>query len=297
MTYTTLSDGVGYVAGGTNIGIIRIDDKRVMLVDSGLNDTTARKVLRAVRDELDSEVVAILNTHGHADHFGANAFVQKRTGCEIWAPHIEAATIAHPILQPALLYGGADPVDALRTRFLLADASNVTAYLSPGLQTIHGVEVELVPLGGHSPNQLGILVDRVFFCADVVFPEVAIEKYRIPYLYSLTEHLTSLEHALGVGGDTVVPGHGPIYSQIAEPVAFNRSAIGQAMTAIVDCLDEPATGDDVCTSVFRALDVPILDAQGYFLLRPTINAYLAHLDRIGEVQLEIVDRVALWSRR
>jgi glyoxylase-like metal-dependent hydrolase (beta-lactamase superfamily II) len=159
------------------------------------------------------------------------------------------------------------------------------------------VEVELVPLGGHSPNQLGILVDRVFFCADVVFPEVAIEKYRIPYLYSLTEHLTSLEHALGVGGDTVVPGHGPIHSQIAEPVAFNRSAIGQAMTAIVDCLDEPATGDDVCTSVFRALDVPVLNAQGYFLLRPTINAYLAHLDRIGEVQLEIVDRVALWSRR
>src|SRR5690554_1343260 len=123
--YIGLTDSVGYVPGGTNIGVIRHEANQVTLIDSGLNDSIARKALRAVREELQSEVVAIINTHGHADHFGANAFVQKRTGCEIWAPAIEAAVIENPILQPALLFGGAAPADALRTKFLLAEASTV----------------------------------------------------------------------------------------------------------------------------------------------------------------------------
>src|SRR5680860_354713 len=123
--YVSLTDRVGFVPGGTNIGIIRNDETHDTIIDSRLNDTTARKVLRTVRDELGSGVVAILNTHGHADHFGANAFVRKRTGCEVWAPEIEATVIRHPILQPAFLYGGADPMDGLRSRFLLAEASPV----------------------------------------------------------------------------------------------------------------------------------------------------------------------------
>ena len=107
------------------------------LIDTGLNDTTARKVLRAVRDELGSRSSPIINTHGHADHFGANAFVHKRTGCDFRAPAIEATVIGNPILQPALLYGGADPVDALRNSFLLAEAGAKSTVVRDRQARIH----------------------------------------------------------------------------------------------------------------------------------------------------------------
>lgn len=295
--FIELTERVGYVPGGTNIGIIRNDEQRVTLIDSGLNDTTARKVLRVVRDELHSEVVAILNTHGHADHFGANQFVHKRTGCDVWAPEIDATIIEFPILQPALLFGGADPMDALRSRFLLAEAGPVHGTVRAGEQEFFGTSLHLVPLPGHSPNQMGVLVEGVFFCADVVFPESAIEKYRVPYLYGLTDHLASLDHAGKVEAEVVVPGHGELSTSIQPLVELNRAAIDRTLDAIRQILDTPKTSDAVCTAVFRHLDVPVIDAQGFFLLKPTINAYLAHLERLGEIQFQVVDREPLWSLR
>lgn len=283
--------------GGTNIGVIRNDDAHVTLIDSGLNDTTARKVLRSVRDELGSEVVAILNTHGHADHFGANAFVVKRTGCQVWAPEIEATTIQHPILQPAMLFGGADPMDALRNRFLLAEPSPMDGVLVVGGQQFMGADIELVGLQGHSPNQMGVLVDGVFFCADVVFPEAAIEKYRIPYLFGLTSHLESLEKALNVDSSVVVPGHGLHAESLDELVDLNMATIEATLDCIRAILKAPITSDDISLQVFTAMDVPVSDVQGYFLLKPTINAYLAHLDRTSEATCEIVEKQALWRLR
>lgn len=295
--YVPLSDRVGYVPGGTNVGVIRNDDTHVTLIDSGLNDTTARKVLRTVRDELGSDVVAILNTHGHADHFGANAFTVKRTGCEVWAPDIESTTIRHPIFQPAMLFGGADPMDALRNRFLLAERSPVDGHIDSGKQQFMGSDLELVPLPGHAPNQHGVLVDNIFFCTDVVFPPAAIDKYRIPYLFGLTAHLESLEKARAIPASSVVPGHGSHTESLDELVATNRAAIDRTLDCISEILVEPQTSDQVCSLTFERLDVPVADAQGYFLLKPTINAYLAHLDRIGEVTCEIENRQALWRRR
>jgi glyoxylase-like metal-dependent hydrolase (beta-lactamase superfamily II) len=294
--YEPLTERVGYVPGGTNVGIIRNDDRHVTIVDTGLNDTTARKVLRTVRDDLGSEVAAILNTHGHADHIGANAFVRKRTGCETWAPAIEATIIEHPILQPALLYGGADPVDALRSAFLLAQASPVEGVVWAGVQDFFGTSIDMVPLPGHSPNQMGVLVDGVFFCADVVFPEAAIDKYRIPYLYGLTDHLASLERAADIVATAVVPGHGAHQRSITHLVGINRAAIDRTLDQIRSTLSEPMSGDEVCASVFNSLEVPVNDAQGYFLLRPTISAYLAHLERLGEIALEISAKRARWLR-
>lgn len=47
--FQQLGDRVGVVLGGTNVGIIRIDSKRVMLIDTGLNDTTAQGASRGPR--------------------------------------------------------------------------------------------------------------------------------------------------------------------------------------------------------------------------------------------------------
>ncbi|MGC4191872.1 MAG: MBL fold metallo-hydrolase [Thermomicrobiales bacterium] len=292
-----LNGRAGVVIGGTNVGVICIDDKRVILIDTGLNDTTARKVLRAVRDDLGSEVVAILITHGHADHFGANAFTVKRTGAEVWAPDLDETTLRHPLMQAIMLYGGADPVDAIRTKFLVAEPGPVDHIVHPGQLMIEGVDIEAIPLGGHSMNQLGYLVDGVFYCADVVFPQAALEKYPIPYLYGLSEHLAAMERALAIACVAVVPGHGPIEEGIAEPVTRNRAVIDRVLATIPDLLHEPLTTDDLAQRLFTALDVPVNDASGFYLLKPTVAAYLAHLERQGTIEHLIERKGAFWQAR
>lgn len=291
-----LSERVYVAPGGTNIGVVISDDGRVVLIDSGLNDTPARKVLRAVQEELRTEIRAIINTHGHADHFGGNAFLVKRTGAKVYAPDIDELTIRHPIMQTVLLYGGADPVDAIRTRFLVADDSPVHGTFGAGQQVIEGVSMEAVSLPGHSMNQMGLVIDGVFFCADVVFPEATLQKYPIPYLYGLTDHLDALDYATTVECSWVVPGHGPTQPSIDELMQRNRDAIDSVINALLDVVQGQMTADDICTGLFARLDVPVEDGQAYFLLRPTVNAYLAHLERTGSVRMETVNRGVVWSR-
>jgi len=294
--YTAITDTVGVVAGGTNVGVVRVDDRHVMMIDSGLNDTIARRVLRAVKEELGSEVVAIVTTHGHADHFGAHAFVQKRTGALVHAPELEACIIEHPQLQSTLLYGGADPIDDLKNRFLQAEPCRVDTIIDPAVSDILGTVVQVVSLPGHSLNQQGFVVDGVFFCADAVFPKGAIEKYKIPYLCGLTRHLESLERCLSVPCAMVVPGHGPMEESIESLIQLNREVIDQACQVIIASVTEPANMDAICASLFRTMDVPVNKAQGYYLLRPTVLAYLSHLHREGAISYEIREEQMPWTR-
>jgi len=294
-----LGERVWALPGGVNIGIVRGDEGCLLLIDTGPNETAAKKALKAAREELggEVEVAAILTTHGHADHFGANAAVVKRTAARVFAPRLDEAVLRYPQLQPALLFGGADPMDALRTPFLLAHASPVDQVIAPGPLTVEGVALEVVDLAGHSPGQVGYLVDGVFFCADVVLPESVLEKYRIPYLFGVTDHLAALAAARSVACAAAVPGHGPLLDAagLAATVERNRALIEAVAARVLELAAEPATAEEILTGLLVGFGSPAADAPGFYLLQPTAFAFLAHLHRQGRLRHEVRDGRSLWT--
>jgi len=296
VAYQQLGERTGVVPGGVNVGVVRGDTGAAILIDTGVNETNGKKVLRSIHEELGVEVQAIITTHGHADHFGANAAIVKRTGASVYAPEFDELFLRYPIMQPAMLFGGADPVDSLRSPFLLAHASPVDAVYGDGPLVVDGVTFEIINLKGHSPGQKGVLVDGVFYCADVVLPASVLEKYRIPYLYSLTDHLQALDKAATIEHTIAVPGHGPLREDLPVAIEENRSILERVLLAIIDVVAEPTTTEAVISAVFERFDAPITDAAGYYLLQPTIAAFLTHLEREEAISHEIVDRRSLWRR-
>jgi glyoxylase-like metal-dependent hydrolase (beta-lactamase superfamily II) len=294
MAIVQLSDRVYVVPGGVNIGIIDAGDHKFLMVDSGLNDTSAKKALKAVKEELDGNVVAVLTTHAHADHFGGNATVVKRAGARVYAPLIDEAILRYPLLQPVCLFAGADPLDSLRNNFLLADASPVDEVISPGKLAVEGVEIDVIGLAGHSPNQVGYLVDGVFFCADVVLPDTVLEKYKIPYLHSVTAHLGALETAKNIECGKVVPGHGQVLDSLEPLVAMNEKLIQTVIAFIVVSATEPKEASTVLTELLRHFDAPVNDASSYFLLHPTVFAFLSHLEREKTIAYEVKNCQCIW---
>ncbi|MEZ4564907.1 MAG: MBL fold metallo-hydrolase [Thermomicrobiales bacterium] len=293
-----LAERVWVVPGGVNIGVLANEAGQIVLVDTGLNDTAAKKALKAVREELGGEVVAILTTHGHADHFGGNATVVRRTGAVVHAPAFDEAVLKYPLLQPALLYGGADPIDTMRGRFMLADASPVDVIVQPGQHEVAGIDVEAVPLFGHSPGQLGYLIGDVFFCADVVLPASVLEKYRIPYLFSLTDHLQALDHAATISHRVAAPGHGAILEDgsLADLIGENRALADRVLDATLELTATPQTASSVLQGLLQRFGAPVADAPSFYLLQPTAFAFLTHLHRQGLVQHEIADGASVWVR-
>ena len=294
-----LADRVWVIPGGVNIGVLANDDGQIVLVDTGLNDSSAKKALKVVREELGSEVVGVLTTHAHADHFGGNATIVKRTGAVVHAPKFDEAFLRYPLLQPASLFGGADPLETLRGNFLLADASPVDTIVEPGAHEIAGIHVEAVPLYGHSPGQLGYVAGDVFFCADVVLPANVLDKYRIPYLFSLTEHLTALERARGTPHRVAVAGHGSMLEdgQLGELIDHNAALARRVAEAILDLTATPRSAEAILEGILRRFDAPVTDAASFYLLQPTVFAFLSHLHRSGEIGHVVHDGRSLWTRR
>jgi glyoxylase-like metal-dependent hydrolase (beta-lactamase superfamily II) len=239
----------------------------------------------------------VLNTHAHADHFGGNATIVKRTGARVHAPRFDEAFLRYPLLQPASLFGGADPLDTLRGNFLLADPSPVDAIVGPGAHEIAGIRLEAVPLFGHSPGQLGYLVGDVFFCADVVLPEQVLDKYRIPYLFSLTDHLTALERARGTPHRVAVAGHGPVLGngQLEGVIDLNAALAQRVVEAILELTATPRTVEALLEAILRRFDAPVVDAPSFYLLQPTVFAFLSHLNRSGAMTHEIQGGRSLWT--
>lgn len=293
-----LSSRAAVVPGGVNVGVLRggDDGKRIVLVDTGLTETAGKKVIRTVREETGGEIVAILTTHAHADHFSANAAVVKRTGARVYAPRFEEATLRYPLLQPALLFGGADPIDTVRGNFLFAHPSPIDEVVAPGTMLIEGLRIEVVPFPGHSPGQVGYLVDGVLYAADVVLPASVLEKYRIPYLFAVGDHLDSLDRAAAIDCAVVVPGHGPTLTraEFVELVALNRRLVEAVAEAVIDLVREPATAETVLAGLLQRFGAQIVDAPSFYLLQPTAAAFLSYLHRQGRVRHEVRDGRAWW---
>ena len=288
-----LGPRVAVIPGGVNVGLLRAANDRLILVDTGLNETSGKKALKAAR-ESGGEVIAILTTHGHADHFGGNAAVVKRTGARVYAPVFDDAILRYPLLQPSLLYGGADPLDTLRGNFLLAKPSPVDEVFEPGPLMVEGIAIEVVPLAGHSPGQVGFVVDDVFFCADVVLPANVLDKYKIPYLYAVTDHLAALARARDVACTVAVPGHGPMVESLTELIDLNQGLVEAVVDTTLALATAPITAEALLTGLLTDFGAETSDAPGFYLLQPTVYALLSHLHRQGRVRHEVRDGRSLW---
>jgi glyoxylase-like metal-dependent hydrolase (beta-lactamase superfamily II) len=293
-----LGSRVAVIPGGVNVGLLRGAGGRLVLIDTGLNETSGKKALKTAREEAGGEVVAILTTHAHADHFGANAAVVKRTGARVYAPAFDEAILRYPLLQPISLYGGADPLDTLRGGFLLADPSPVDQIVAPGPLTVEGIELVVVPLHGHSPGQVGYLVDGIFFCADVVLPASVLDKYRIPYLFSVTDHLAALERASRTECRIAAPGHGAILetpTALADLIEVNRSLVDDVTARVLTLAASSTTAEAILTGLLTHFGAAVADAPGFYLLQPTVFAFLSHLHRLGQIRHEVRQGQSLWT--
>jgi glyoxylase-like metal-dependent hydrolase (beta-lactamase superfamily II) len=191
-----------YIQSPAKIGLVKLNDKDVFLIDSG-NDKDAGRKVRQILDANKWNLTAIYNTHSNADHIGGNQYLKKQTGCSIYAKGIECDFTRHPILEPSFLYGGFPPKD-IRHKFLMAQES-YAEYLT---ENTLPEEVQLIHLPGHFFDMVGFRnSDNVVYLADCLSSKESIDKYQIGFIYDVSAYLEYLVMVKKMDAKICVPAH------------------------------------------------------------------------------------------
>ena len=279
-----------YIQSPAKIGVVETSDGHVVLIDSG-NDKEAGRKVRQHLDRQGWTLDAIYNTHSNADHIGGNAYLAKQTGCALYAPGIEAAFTQHPILEPALLYGGY-PMKALRHKFLLAQESDAQPLTPEHLPA----GFELIPLPGHFFDMVGLRTpDDVVFLADCLSSQETLDKYQISYVYDVAAYLDTLEHVKEMQATLFVPAHADATDNIAPLAQYNIDKVNEIAGHILDFCAAPHTFEDVLQHLFTSYDLAMTFEQ-YALVGSTVRNYLSWLLDSERLSATFTNNRLLWQR-
>lgn len=278
-----------YIKNPTNIGIYKIDDENVYLIDAGNDKDAGKKILKII-DEQGWKVKGIISTHANADHIGGNKVIQDRTNCTILSYNIEKAITENPILEPAFLYGGY-PFKDIRNKFLFAKESvvtNIDGNLPEGL--------EYILLRGHFFDMIGIKTsDNIYFLADSLFSEETIEKYHLFFIYDVKEYLNTLNLLDTLEGKLYVPSHCEATDNIKLLIETNRNKINEISNKICDVCSEEKTFEEILKYIFDEYNLTMNPNQ-YVLIGSTVRSYLSYLYDENKISYEFKENKMVWKK-
>lgn len=295
MELKQLTEQVYYLDGPTNIGVIK-DGESAILIDSGLDDSVAKKILRILEDN-NLTLKAIINTHFHADHCGANNYLQQATEAEIYAYRIEAAIINYPYLEPLSFFSGANPIKDLKNKFLMAKESKVDHLLKETNIKLNfdSIEVEIIPLQGHSVNQIGVVVDGVLFCGDSIFSKKVIDKHKLLFYTDIEKQKATLEFLAETNYDCYLPSHAKATTDIRELAKVNLDCINEIEGIIFKLLESAKSTEQLLQETLAYYQVKLKSLQQYHLMKTLIMAYLSSLYNNDRIELELRDNCLYWK--
>ena len=284
-----VSEQCYYLQSPAKIGLVRLNDADVCLIDSGSDKDAGRKV-RQLLDANGWRLTAIYNTHSNADHIGGNQYLQRQTGCRIYAPGIECCFTRHPVLEPAFLYGGFPPKD-LRHKFLMAQESDARPLTLEVLPQGFG----LLPLPGHFFDMVGFRTpDDVVYLADCLSSRETLDKYQIGFVYDVAAYLQTLEAVKAMSARCFVPAHAPACEDIAPLAQYNLDKVAEIAEVILDLCREPLCFEALLRKLFARYGLA-MNFEQYALVGSTVRSYLSWLKDTGRLSARFEDNLLLWQ--
>ena len=279
-----------YIQCPAKIGLVKLNDTEVCLIDSGSDKDAGRKV-RQILGANGWKLRTIYNTHSNADHIGGNKYLQGQTGCRIYAPGIECDFTNHPILEPAFLYGGY-PCKDLRHKFLLAQESKA----EPLTGEVLPEGFELIQLPGHFFDMAGFRTpDDVVYLADCLSARETLDKYQIGFIYDVASYLETLEKVKTMKAKLFIPSHAAPEEDISDLAQYNIDKVREIAGRILEICAEPLCFETILQKLFTEYGLT-MNFEQYVLVGSTVRSYLSWLKDTGKLNAGFGGNLLLWQQ-
>ncbi len=287
---TQVSERDYYIQSPAKMGLVRLNDSEVCLIDSG-NDKDAGRKVRQILDANGWKLTAIYNTHSNADHIGGNQYLQRQTGCRVYAPGIDWAFTRFPLLEPSFLYGGY-PCKDLRHKFLMAQPSDALELT----QAVLPEGFSLIPLPGHFFDMVGFRTpDDTVYLADCLSSRETLEKYQIGFIYDVAAYLKTLESVKSMQAKMFVPAHAAVSEEIASLAQYNIDKVLEIAEKIVGICAQPVCFESILQKLFADYGLD-MNFEQYVLVGSTVRSYLSWLKDSGRLNAVFENSMLLWRR-
>ncbi len=274
-----------YTTGVFAVGVYRYGNN-VILIDSGSDEDTARKIDLAIG----FTVTAIINTHGHADHCGGNAYFQKKyPNIKIYSAYDEKIFIEDSKWAARCFCGNAAPFAGLKHKLITLQKSSVVTNVVPykdEILTIDNQDLRIVTVPGHTPGSIGIITpDNIFYSGDALFGVATLAKHPVLFYTDIADTLATFKKLMTLDVHACVLYHGGmIYNFLDLVQQHQESVLAVKDLMLKTILQRPCSIDLLTQQVMQ--HYKINDSIISFTLTQTIvQAYLAYLESEGKIQV------------
>lgn len=283
MELIKLKGNTYYIPSQTNIGVYVFKNKFCLLIDSGINNTIARKIDDVLKEN-NLHPKYIINTHSHLDHCGGNYYFKENyPGTIVYTSEKERIYMENPNLHDVISTSAVPSKKLFKTK----KAHEVDFSLEYGINKINDEKFEILSLRGHSEGDIGIITpEKICFLGDSIFSRETLDKYPFPYIFDIKERLGTLNKLKGVGAEHFVISHGKdtlSKDELNILIDANIENIEKTSQTILELLDQPCTREDILENIIILNDISV-DVKEYLLDLCSISAFISYL-----YDLELID--------
>ena len=138
------------IKGGTNTGIIKLDNSSTLIVDPGLGGMRPRKIMELLKDN-NMDIKYIINTHEHEDHYeGCSQMKQFNNNIQVLASMEAKISIDNPYKFADYILGGKS--NKFLSPKLTEEKNNlikVDTIIDEGEIVLNNRKFEIIKLRGH----------------------------------------------------------------------------------------------------------------------------------------------------
>ncbi|MDD5945500.1 MAG: MBL fold metallo-hydrolase [Clostridia bacterium] len=274
--------------GHTLIGVYRINDRDIVMLDSGISygvGETGR--LMTALDGAKLNVKAIVATHGHWDHIGNNKNLVEKYGCKVYMYGDEAYACRDEegvIFSRSLL-----PYNDEIKKTYACMTSCVHEFIDPDAEYIEicGKRFGIVHTPGHSSAHITIITeDNVAMAGDVLMTENEIVKTKIPYAANFAIDFRSKRKLASLNCDKYIISHRGIREDIEHEVEANINYLKGRAEVVLSYIEDGMTYDDIVAAVINCMNIKVTNRFYFSDIHGMVMPYVQYLEETGRVYAE-----------
>lgn len=291
MKLTNISGNTYYIRGGTNTGVIKLDDKYALIIDPGRDGVRQRKMMELLNED-NLKIKYIINTHEHGDHSeGCIQLKELDNNIQVLSSLESKIFIENPHKFADYIIGGKSNKFLGFKEFCNGNnVINIDSTLKEGEIVLNDIKFEIIKLNGHTDGSIGILTeDKILFVGDLFVGSQMLKKFDLLLLHDVKEYLNSISKIKNIDFEYMVLGHDKGFCsklQSEEVINAHRNAVNKYVNQVKDLLKSPTTIDNILKNIIINNNLSCNYTE-YHYFRSSIVSIISYLCDLNQVDYNI----------